>query len=216
MLGHYKSERGEAGLSAQAVALRDQNSYSVILGQFYNAGFDHHVTLAQVFWIKDVQGQPARLYVVADRPLDHRRGFRRFRQRDRRAAQAPASRPTHVEVFDSFPPYGAAFRRRFGIDNEQALELFSQTVSMKSVGNLTDFVRGHMLEPFDVGGRIEALIRHFDDLDRAHEAVLKARRQIEALTPLVADCERARRARGGRARGCAGCRAKRCGPASPS
>ena len=46
---------------------------------------------------------------------------------------------------DSFPPYGALFRRRFGIDNEQALELFHQTVSMKSVGNLTDFVRSHML-----------------------------------------------------------------------
>src|SRR5690606_35882693 len=36
---------------------------------------------------------------------------------------------------------------------------------------------------------IEALIRHFDDLDRAHQAVVKARRQIEALTPLVADCD---------------------------
>ena len=66
------------------------------------------------------------------------------------------------------------FRRRFGIDNEQALDLFHQTVSMKSVGNLTDFVRSHMLEPFDVAPRIAALIAHFDDLNRAHEAVLKA------------------------------------------
>src|SRR6056297_793810 len=52
VLGHYKSERVESGLSAKAVSLRDQNSYSVILGHFYNAGFDHHVTLAQVFWMK--------------------------------------------------------------------------------------------------------------------------------------------------------------------
>ncbi|MEG7168074.1 hypothetical protein V2A47_34650, partial [Pseudomonas aeruginosa] len=58
---------------------------------------------------------------------------------------------------------------------------------MKSVGNLTDFVRSHMLEPFDVGGRIEALLGHFDDLDRAHQSVLKAKRQIELLTPLVED-----------------------------
>jgi uncharacterized protein YPO0396 len=84
-------------------------------------------------------------------------------------------------VFDSFPPYGAWFRRRFGIDNEQALELFHQTVSMKSVGNLTDFVRSHMLEPFDVAPRIAALIAHFDDLNRAHEAVLKAKRQVALL-----------------------------------
>ena len=61
---------------------------------------------------------------------------------------------------------------------------------MKSVGNLTEFVRGHMLEPFDVAPRIKALMEHFDDLSRAHEAVLKAKRQIGMLAPLVADCER--------------------------
>jgi len=44
-----------------------------------------------------------------------------------------------------------------------------------------------MLEPFDVGSRIEHLIGHFDDLDRAHQAVLKAKQQIELLTPLIAD-----------------------------
>ncbi|MFN3398618.1 MAG: ATP-binding protein, partial [Sulfurimicrobium sp.] len=85
---------------------------------------------------------------------------------------------------------GAWFRRRFGIENDQALELFHQTVSMKSVGNLTDFVRGHMLEPFEVASRITALVGHFDDLNRAHEAVLKAKRQVELLTPLMADCDR--------------------------
>ncbi|MFA6012665.1 MAG: SbcC/MukB-like Walker B domain-containing protein, partial [Desulfobacteraceae bacterium] len=95
-----------------------------------------------------------------------------------------------VELFDTFPKYGAAFRRRFGIENEQALALFHQTVSMKSVGNLTDFVREHMLEAFDVEPRIDALIHHFDDLNRAHDAVIKARNQIERLTPLVDDCKR--------------------------
>lgn len=94
-----------------------------------------------------------------------------------------------VEIHDSFPPYGAAFRRRFGIQSDQALDLFHQTVSMKAVGNLTDFVRQHMLEPFDVEPRIDALIAHFDDLNRAHEAVLKAKAQIERLAPLVEDCD---------------------------
>ena len=70
------------------------------------------------------------------------------------------------------------------------MELFHQTVSMKSVGNLTDFVRSHMLEPFDVAPRVKALIAHYEDLNRAHEAVLKAKRQIEMLSPLVRDCDR--------------------------
>lgn len=188
VLGYYKSERNEVTGAARPVALRDHNSYSVILGVFHNAGYDQTVTLAQVFWMKDAQGQPARFFAGAERDLTIAADFAHFGSEI--AALRKKLRAAGAELFDSFPPYAAWFRRRFGIDNDQALELFHQTVSMKSVGNLTDFVRGHMLEPFDVAPRIQALINHFDDLNRAHEAVLKAKRQIELLTPMVADCER--------------------------
>jgi uncharacterized protein YPO0396 len=188
VLGHYKSEKGEAGLSARPVALRDHNTHSVILGRFRNEGFEQEVTLAQVFSFKELHGQPARFYVVADIPLGVAEHFTGFGS-DINALRKRLRAMPQVEVHDTFPPYGAAFRRRFGIENEQALDLFYQTVSMKSVGNLTDFVRQHMLEAFPVVQRIEALIGHFDDLHRAHEAVLKAKAQIERLTPLVADCD---------------------------
>jgi len=188
VLGHYKSERSEAGGSAKPVALRDHNAYSVILGVFRNAGYNQTVTLAQLFYLKDPAGQPARIFVCAERPLSIAHDFTRFNADFTQLRKR--LRATGAEINDSFPPYGAWFRRRFGIANEQALELFHQTVSMKSVGNLTDFVRGHMLEPFEVAPRIGALIGHFDDLNRAHEAVLKAKRQVELLTPLVADCGR--------------------------
>ena len=69
------------------------------------------------------------------------------------------------------------------------MDLFHQTISMKSVGNLTDFVREHMLEASPVEERIQALIGHYQDLDRAHELVLKAKEQVGFLTPLVADCD---------------------------
>ena len=189
VLGHYKSERGDTGMAARAVRLRDQNSYSVVLGVFHNEGYDQTVTLAQVFWLKDPRGQPERFYVVADSVLgiaEHFAGFGAdIAQLKKRLRALPG-----VTLFDSFPPYGAEFRRRFGIATEQAMDLFHQTVSMKSVGNLTDFVREHMLEAFPVEARIDALIAHFDDLHRAHQAVLKAKAQIERLQPLVADCDR--------------------------
>ncbi|MEK7761383.1 MAG: ATP-binding protein, partial [Nitrospirota bacterium] len=187
VLGHYKSERNELSGTGKPVALRDHNSYSVILGVFHNAGYDQTVTLAQVFWMKDLQGQPAHFFVGAERALTIATDFAHFGSDI--SALRKKLRSQGAEVFDNFPPYGAWFRRRFGIENEQALALFHQTVSMKSVGNLTDFVRSHMLEPFDVAPRITALIGHFDDLSRAHEAVLKAKRQVELLSPLVTDCE---------------------------
>lgn len=188
VLGHFKSERGDTGLTARAVALRDQHSYSVLLGEFHNEGYDETVTLAQVFWFKDLRGQPERFYVVAETALtiaDDFSGFADINQLRKRLRARSG-----IVVHDSFQAYGADFRRRFGIASEQAMDLFNQTVSMKSVGNLTEFVREHMLEPFPVQARIDELIAHFDDLNRAHEAVLKARAQIERLQPLNADCDR--------------------------
>jgi len=190
VLGYYKSERNDSGHSAKPVALRDHNSFSVILGHFRNEGYDQDVTLAQVFWCRDTGSQPQRFYIVADKVMSIAADFSGFgsdinqlrkRLRNQSAVEGP---------FDAFPAYEAAFRRRFGIENAQAMELFHQTVSMKSVGNLTDFVREHMLEAFDVQARIDALIGHFEDLNRAHEAVLKARDQVERLSPLIEDCDR--------------------------
>lgn len=186
VLGFYKSERNEATGTTKPVGLREPGSYSVILGVFHNAGYDQTVTLAQVFWLKEAQGQPARFYVCADGDLSIARDFSQFGHD--MAALKKRLKSAGALVEESFPPYGAWFCRRFGINNKQALDLFHQTVSMKSVGNLTDFVRSHMLEPFEVASRIDRLIQHFDDLNRAHEAVLRARRQVELLQPLTTDC----------------------------
>ncbi len=188
VLGHFKSTRGEAGLSAKPIALRDQNSYSVILGRFFNESYGQSVTLAQVFWMKG-EGQPARLFIVAEGALSIAEDFGNFGS-DINDLKKRLRKAAHVEVYDSFAQYGANFRRRFGIENDQALELFNQTVSMKSVGNLTDFVREHMLEAFPMEARIQKLIAHFDDLRRAHEAVVTAKIQIERLIPLIGDCHR--------------------------
>ncbi len=185
VLGYYKSERAQEGTSAKPVALRDVDTYAVILGSFYNEGFDQRVTLAQVFYFKDPQGQPARFYVVARKDLAIEEDFADFGADI--AKLKKRLRKAGARVFDTFPPYGAELRRQMGIDNEQALDLFNQTVSMKSVGNLTDFVRDHMLEPFAVAERVDALIAHFDDLTRAHAAVQSAREQLAMLEPIVAD-----------------------------
>jgi uncharacterized protein YPO0396 len=188
VLGHYKSERNETSGNAKPVALRGPSDYAVILGVFHNAGFDQTVTLAQVFWMKDTFGQPERFYAVADQALSLTADFSDFGTAMH--ALRARLRKGGATLFDTFPPYSAHFRRRFGNMGEQALELFHQTVSMKSVGNLTDFVRHHMLEPFDVVPRIAGLLSHFDDLSRAHAAVLKAKEQVDLLTPLVAECDK--------------------------
>jgi uncharacterized protein YPO0396 len=187
--GRYKAERGEPGLASKPVSLRDAGSYSVLLARFHNEALAQTVTLAQVFWAKAPHGPPARMYIVADAALSIREHFASFGSNIDRLKKRLRSLPA-TETFETFPPYASAWRRRFGIENEQAMDLFHQTISMKSVGNLTDFVREHMLEAFPVQDRIDALVAHYQDLDRAHELVLKAKFQLGFLMPLVEDCDR--------------------------
>lgn len=184
--GHYKSEKDAENLSAKQVALRDNNNYSVLLGHFYNSGYDSHVTIAQVFWCKEDQNQPARFYCLSAEPLNIAEHFSQFGH-DILDLKKRLKRRNHLQVFDSFKDYSAEFRRHLGIQSEQALELLYQTVSMKAVGNLTEFVRTHMLEAPPVQERITSICREFENLNHAHEAVLKAKDQLSLLKPMLVD-----------------------------
>ena len=183
ILGHYKSVRQESLDSTRRVGLREPGAYSVILGVFRNAGYGKTVTLAQVFWIKDSAAPPARFYAISEQDLSISADFSEFGSE--MSALRRRLKEQGVELFDSFSAYGARFRPLLGIRNEQALDLFNQTVSLKAIGNLTSFVREHMLAPFAVSDRIADMIQHFENLNSAHESILKAKRQIAMLEPLV-------------------------------
>jgi uncharacterized protein YPO0396 len=188
VLGYFKSERNETTGVSRPVGLRDTSSVSVILGVFANSDFGITVTLAQVFHARDInEGQPERFFVVADEDLSIAADFSDFGTE--LAALKRRLRTRGARTHDTFPEYGKDFRRRLGIDSEQAMDLFHQTVSMKAVDNLNDFVRSHMLEPFDTRAHIASLVEHFDNLTRAHDAVVKARTQLELLTPLIEDLD---------------------------
>lgn len=184
--GEYRTISNEVTGGAQAQALRGENTYSVILATFADRVQRRVVTVAQIFWTKEGERSPGRIYVVADSDLTIKGQFTDFGS-DIQALRKRLRAKGGVALFDSFEEYGERMRRDLGIPHAQALDLFYQTVSMKSVGNLTDFVRRHMLEPDDTGERIRALIGNFENLNQAHEAVVRARDQIGRLAPLVAD-----------------------------
>lgn len=187
--GEYKTEKSELTQSAKAVALRDENNYTVLLAHFYNEGYDQHISIAQVFWLKDNKRNPERFFVISSTPLSISDQFSDFGD-NILDLKKRLKKEQRIEVFDNFKAYSSRFRQLFGINNEQALDLFYQTVSMKSVGNLTEFVRHHMLEKSNVDTRIEDLKLNFDNLNRAHEAVVKARHQVNLLKPLLEVCDK--------------------------
>ncbi|WP_353711513.1 ATP-binding protein [Arthrobacter sp. K5] len=180
--GFHKSTRSTGGEYSRPVALRSTGALTVVLAVFHNAILGKSVTLAITLWATQEAGQPSRFYSLAEADQSIAADFSNFGQDP--AKLKKKLRAAGVAVHDAFDPYAAAFKRQFGISGNQAMELFHRTVSMKQVENITSFVRTNMLEEDNVAERIGKLIHHFDDLKKAHEAVLRAKDQIALLTPI--------------------------------
>jgi len=179
--GAYKKQKDELSSDAKPVYLRDTDTYSVLLAYFYNRDYKEGVTLAQFLWMKD--SKPEKLYVFSKQNLNIGTHFSLARGGVPELKKQLRALETTV-VFDSFVDYSSKFRQAFGIRSEKALDLFQQTVSMKSVGDLNTFVRQHMLQPADVKEKIDELKRNYENLDRAYRAVQQAKEQVVKLSEI--------------------------------
>jgi uncharacterized protein YPO0396 len=160
--------------------LRGKDSYSVLLAVFANQRLGQCVTLAQVFWMQD--DGLKKFHVVALRPLsiaDH------FSVAGDMADLRRRLKSLGAEVHDEFVRYSAHVCKLFGLRSDKALDLFNQVVSIKEIGGLNDFVRAHMLEKSDAQEKIAQLRENYENLTRAHDAILKAQQQMAQLQPLL-------------------------------
>lgn len=185
--GEFKKEKEEITKTAKKVYLRpDDNTYTVIIGNFHNHGYDEHICLAQFFWIGK-EGKVEKLLIISTKPLNIKDNFRNFT--DINDLRKKLRNTEGIQLFnDNFSQYSEHFRRLFGMNSDKAIDLFYQTVSMKSVSSLTEFVREQMLEKTDVKEQISALLKRFDDLNKAHAAVVHTRQQHSILKPLTEAC----------------------------
>ena len=183
LLGEYMSSREENSSYAKPVNLRDGDCYSVILAVFKEESDSRLASLAQLRWLKN--GETQRIYAVSGKPLSVMEDFRAF-DGDGAAFKKKLRAASAAETFDSFSDYSAAFRSSLGI-TEKAVDLFNQTISMKTIGDLDDFIRSHMLERTKARESVEGLLRNYDNLRSAHDAVARAREQREALRPIGAE-----------------------------
>lgn len=189
--GEYKNTKSEDIDSREkAVSLRYNSpsdcTFSVIIANFANEGYHESVSLAQVFWIEN--DKPQKLLIIREKfPLSVKEHFSNIE--DAKELRKRLKDLNNTEIFDdNFSKYSQRFRSLFGMQTEKAIDLFYQTVSMKSVSSLTLFVREQMLERTEIKSQIEDLKKRFDDLNKAYAAVQEARKQRETLEPLVDFC----------------------------
>ncbi len=189
--GEYKNTKSDDTDSREkAVSLRynnaDDSTFSIIIANFSNEGYHESVSLAQVFWIEN--DKPQKLLIIRKQPLSVKEHFSNLE--DAKELRKRMKDLPYIETFDdNFSKYSQRFRQLFGMQTDKAIDLFYQTVSMKSVSSLTLFVREQMLERTEIKSQIEDLKKRFDDLNKAYAAVQLARQQKETLEPLVGFCK---------------------------
>jgi len=158
---------------------------SVLLAVFQSE--DKFVTLAQGRWYANAELKRTfvfantRLSIEADfSPFDNQGVWKR-RLRDNYPKIGDAEM---VSLTNSPKAYGRMMRQAFGMRSEKAHTLFSQTIGLKVLGNLDDFVRRQMLEEPEIEVEFQKVSIFFKTLCDAHLAIEKACAQIELLTPI--------------------------------
>lgn len=96
-------------------------------------------------------------------------------------------------VNPSYTAFARAFRAKLGISSEAAQRLLHRTLSAKSLNSLDQLLRDYMLDEPDTFAMADRATSQFRDLREAHRVVVDARRQVEALNPLVGLAEVRRR-----------------------
>jgi len=184
VLGEFGNTIDEQN-TRQTERLRDQGTYSILLAVFSNE--NGAVTLTQVRRFSG--GELKRAYLMAHVPLTIADDFDLATmgsdwRRALRQKYPPIGNRDTIDFFDGPTRYADAFRRVFGMRSDKALTLFSQTVGLKVLGDLNDFVRQNMLEAYDMDGEFEQLKISVEKLIRAHTELEKTEEQILLLEPI--------------------------------
>lgn len=185
VLGYYGKTQSDDATEASIQQLRNKNDYSVILAYFYNEGIQQDVTLAQVRWFSN--NELKRSYIVSPNKLSVAEHFTPFDSKGEWRKRLKALNKT--ESYDSFTNYATEFSRIFGLRSQKALSLFSQTIGIKVLGNLNEFIRANMLEEPNTEEEFNKLKENYDDLIAAHRAIEKAQDQLNMLEPIVKNSE---------------------------
>lgn len=192
--GAWATQHAEEGEKVKRY-LRSGTTWSA-LAETYRDSTGRVVVLGRILWIKGSSSAEAdvhRLFFITEREFglreleffkDEGAGFEVRRLKAKLA---------DVYFTDEFSAYQTRFTRLFEIASDRALRLLHKTQSAKDLGDLNKFLREFMLDPPETFTVAETLVREFQVLNAAHEAVLTARRQIDALRPVrdaLADYEK--------------------------
>lgn len=188
VLGGYGTINSESTGAVKTLYLREEKekAYSILLAHFANEA-EQYVTLFQVRYFSN--GEMKKMFAVAHKPLHIEEDFKPFDLsggwKKRIDQQYNKGSRKQVEWFDAASKYAQRLTEVLGMQSVQALSLFNQTVGIKVLGNLDEFVRMHMLEPRNMEDQFMDLKKHLGTLLDAQRNIEKVEEQINLLKPLA-------------------------------
>jgi uncharacterized protein YPO0396 len=187
VMGGYGNVHTENGQGSKTLYLREnkEQAYSILLAHFANEA-DQFVTLFQVRYFSG--GDMKRIFAIAHKPLHIEDDFKPFdlggNWRRRIDQQYNKGSRKQVEWFDAASRYAQRMVEVLGMQSMQALSLFNQTMGIKVLGELNEFIRTNMLEPRNMEIEFQELKRHLSTLTDAQRNIEKAEEQVRLLQPL--------------------------------
>ena len=187
VLGACRNVPDEVTGGSRPQYLRNSAGTTSTLLAVFGTNRGRRVSIGMMLRFVNEAATPNWTYLLADDEItiaDDLSGHRDVRD------QRQQMRARGIRTYPSYAEYARDMTRALGLRSPAALALFNQTVAMKSVGNLTEFVRRHMLDAPDITRAIDQMLAHYADLTRAHDLVVDARRQIAALDAVATGAER--------------------------
>ncbi len=187
VMGGYGSVHTDSGQGSKTLYLREnkEQAYSILLAHFANEA-DQYVTLFQVRWFSG--GDMRRVFAIAHKPLHIEDNFKPFDLgggwRKRIDQQYNKGSRKQVEWFDAASKYAQRMVEVMGMQSMQALSLFNQTMGIKVLGDLNEFIRSNMLEPRNMEIEFQELKKHLSTLIDAQRNIEKTEEQVRLLKPL--------------------------------
>ncbi|MGI5066003.1 ATP-binding protein [Treponema putidum] len=187
VLGTYGSRRDEEFISSTAKNLRSKDKcFSILLGCFVLGDDQGPVTLMQMRFFSQA-GTLQRIYSITRKKLSIKDIQKEVQDLTPHSKWKKIMTEKFNTAFygDNFSSYSEAFSQLAGLRSDRALYLFSQTVGLKGVGNLNEFIRTHMFEGQNTEAEFEGLVKHYEELSQIYNEIEKAQEQIRLLKEVL-------------------------------
>lgn len=186
VLGTYSTAKNEDDYSSSRKTLRDKTCHSILLANFSNNTAISSLTLMQIRYFTNNGTMKKQFFIIegdfsiemmneksvgyntsSNWIVDLKKAFPNLR----------------INSYDVFKRYSYEIGKLFGFRSlDKALRIFAQTVGMKDLSNLNDFIRTKMLdEDANLYEQYLSLLKNYKNLMDLKNIIEKEEKQIEIL-----------------------------------